>query len=141
MRKNSAIHLIGRIRSKVYSFLEVQLKEHGVEDLVISQGAILAILYKNNGLMNMKDIARLVKRDKSTVTYLVDKLIKKGYVEKNKCSNDQRVCYVTLTQKAKDFQRDFEDISQKLVEKFYANLEEEESVLLEKLLEKVDKGW
>ncbi|ABZ85586.1 transcriptional regulator, marr family [Heliomicrobium modesticaldum Ice1] len=141
MRKNSAIYLIGRLRGKVHQFLEQQLRDQGIDDIIVSQGYILAALYKNQGQLTMKDLAQRVKRDKSTITYLVDKLIRNHYVIKVKCQEDQRVTWVKLTDKGIAFQPIFDEISRKLIEQFYLPFTEEEAVLLERLLEKGNAHW
>lgn len=141
MRKNNAIALIGSLREKNHLLLESELKAAGITDLAASQGAVLDALYKNDGKLPMKEIARLVRRDKSTVTYLTDRLLKNGYIQKEKDSMDKRVIYIILTAKGWGVQGLFREISDRLNEKFYLSLSEEEAQTLEKLLEKVDQGF
>jgi DNA-binding MarR family transcriptional regulator len=141
MRKNNAIVLIGVLREKVHFMLEAELREAGITDLAASQGAVIAVLFKHEGKLPMKEIARLVRRDKSTVTYLTDKLFQNGYVHKEKDSTDKRVSYISLTDKAWKIQGLFSEISNRLNEKFYGSLSNEESQMLEELLEIIDRNF
>ncbi|WP_169794085.1 MarR family winged helix-turn-helix transcriptional regulator [Alicyclobacillus acidiphilus] len=141
MRKNNAIVLIGSLREKTHLLLESELRSSGITDLAASQGAVLAALYKHDGRLPMKEVARLVRRDKSTVTYLTDRLIDNGYIQKEKDSADKRISYVTLTEKGWGIQGLFREISNRLNETFYSPLSDEEAHLLEQLLEKVDQGF
>ncbi len=141
VRKNSAVYLIGRIRRRVYRFLEQELRQNGIHDLVVSQGSILATLYKNGGKLTMKEIASFVRRDKSTVTYLVNKLIAKGYVEKRSCEHDARVTYIEIAEKAWRFEETFNAISERLINRVYTGLTDAEAEKLERLLEKVERNF
>ena len=63
--------------------LSVNLEKRGIEGLVVSHGNILDILYDNNGKLTMKEISEGINRSKSTVTQLVDKLLKADMLLKN----------------------------------------------------------
>jgi DNA-binding MarR family transcriptional regulator len=141
VRKNSVVYHIGRIRRRINRFLEQELKQHRADDLVVSQGAILATLYQHREKLTMKAIAAIVRRDKSTVTYLIDKLIDLGYVIKCPCEQDGRVIFIELTDKAHQFEETFNAISTRLIEKVYTGLTEAEAVELERLLEKVEQNF
>ena len=50
----------------------------------------------------MKEISELISKDKSTVTSLVNKLEKIGYVRKVACENDKRIVFLELEDKAEE---------------------------------------
>ena len=89
--------------------------------------------------MTMKDIANCIHRTKPTVTVLVDKLEKLGYLKREASDKDSRSTNIVLTQKGEDFQTTFEKISKNLNEMLNKNLSENEVEILEKLLRKVLK--
>lgn len=130
------LSLISKIHEKGNRFIIDALKENGAEGLVPSHGDILMCLYTNDK-MTMKDIADKIHRTRPTVTVLVDKLEKLGYVKRENAENDSRYTYIVLTQKGKDFKLIFEKISNELNSILYKNLSGEESELLENLLRKV----
>lgn len=133
---NNILSLISKIHEKGNRFIIEELKNNGASELVPSHGDILFCLYKN-GKMTMKDIADCIHRTKPTVTVLVDKLEKLGYLKRETSENDSRCTNLTLTQKGKDFKTTFEKISKKLNEMLYKNLSESEIKILEKLLIKI----
>ena len=132
------LSLVSKIHEKGNRFIVEELKNNGAEGLVPSHGDILVCLYKN-GKMTMKDIANSIHRTKPTVTVLVDKLEKLGYIKREASEEDNRSTNIVLTQKGEDFKVIFEKISNELNKMLYKNLSPEESELIEKLLRKVVK--
>ena len=85
----------------------------------------------------MKEIAEKIHRSKPTVTILVNKLEKFGFVKREKSSEDSRITYIMLTSKSKDFKPIFEKISKDLNKMLFKNLANNEVQLLGELLEKM----
>ena len=133
---NAILSLISKIHEKGNRFIIEELKNNGAEGLVPSHGDILVCLYKN-GKMTMKDIANCIHRTKPTVTVLVDKLEKLGYLKREASDEDSRSTNIVLTQKGEDFQATFEKISKNLNEMLYKNLSDKEIEILEELLKKI----
>ncbi len=132
------LSLVSKIHEKGNRFIIEELKNNGAKGLVPSHGDILVCLYKN-GKMTMKDIADSIHRTKPTVTVLIDKLEKLGYLKRVASAEDSRSTNIVLTQKGEDFKAIFEKISKDLNKMLYKNLSLEESELIEKLLRKVIK--
>ena len=135
---NAILSLISKIHEKGNRFIIEELKNNGAEGLVPSHGDILVCLYKN-GKMTMKDIANCIHRTKPTVTVLVDKLEKLGYLKREASDEDSRSTNIVLTQKGEDFQATFEKISKNLNEMLYKNLSDKEIEILAELLKKIIK--
>ena len=133
---SAILSLISKIHEKGNRFIIEELKNNGVEGLVPSHGDILVCLYKNNK-MTMKDIANCIHRTKPTVTVLVDKLEKLGYLKRAASDKDSRSTYVILTQKGEDFKATFDQNSNNLNKMLNKNLSENEVKLLEELLKKM----
>ena len=133
---SAILSLISKIHEKGNRFIIEELKNNGAEGLVPSHGDILVCLYKN-GKMTMKDIANCIHRTKPTVTVLVDKLEKLGYLKRAASDKDSRSTYVILTQKGEDFKATFDQISKNLNKMLNKNLSENEVKLLEELLKKM----
>lgn len=141
MNTNYVIALVSKVRAGATNFLEKELATNGIEGIVPSYGSMLSTLYKNNGKLRMKTVANLINRDKSTVTHLVNKLIKAGYVVREQSSEDSREVYVVLTQKAWDMKEKIESISQKLINTAYKGFTEDEKVRLMQLLDKMKDNF
>ena len=128
--------LISKIHEKGNRFIIEQLKKNGADGLVPSHGDILVCLYEQDK-MTMKDIADKIHRTRPTVTVLVDKLEKLGYIEREISQEDSRYTYIVLTKKGQDFKPIFEKISEDLNNLLYKNLTEQESNILDNLLQKI----
>ncbi|WP_250254683.1 MarR family transcriptional regulator [Chryseobacterium sp. Marseille-Q3244] len=76
-------------------------------DLSVELVEILGLLSRNDGI-NQQEIANKVSKDKSSITYLINALVKRELVERVAYKNDRRNKKIFLTSKGK-----------KLVEKVY----------------------
>lgn len=137
MNKYLAISKISQIRNEINSYIERELKNRGIEGLVVSHGNILDILYNNDGRLTMKEISEGINRSKSTVTQLVDKLIDYGYVMKESDIEDKRVSYIVLTECGNRIKKDFREISDKVILEFFQDFTEAETEILLTLLDRV----
>lgn len=141
MNDKYIVYFISKTKKKMTGFIERELKEKELDDLVPSYGNILTALYDNEGKLSMKEIGQLIGKDKSTITALVNKLSELGYVKKEKCKEDRRVTYIMLTEKGKSIEDKFNDISKKVNLTAYKNFSKEEKALLLKLLKKMNNNF
>jgi DNA-binding MarR family transcriptional regulator len=139
MKTRNVISQISRIRQKVNAFIVSEISKKGVDGIVVSHGDILYALFQKEKL-TMAEIAERISRDKSTVTALVDKLVKLGYVTKERDTKDTRVTYVALTDKGHELEPAFEAISQELLDLFYKDVTEEEKEELIRILDKIERN-
>lgn len=136
MKTRDAISYISKIREKVNRLIETEMARNGLEGIVTSHGDILYALFARQR-MTMAEIAHSIGRDKSTVTTLIDKLVKLGYVVKERDTSDTRVVYVTLTNRGCELKPVFEAISAKVLNTFYDGVTEGEKEELARILDKV----
>ncbi|MBP1756661.1 MAG: transcriptional regulator, MarR family [Firmicutes bacterium] len=136
MRTRDAISYISKIREKVNRLIEAEMTGNGLEGIVTSHGDIIYALL-NQQKMTMAEIAHSIGRDKSTVTTLIDKLVKLGYVVKERDTTDTRVVYVTLTDRGTELKPIFEAISNKVLGTFYDGISENERQELARILDKI----
>lgn len=134
------VSVISKIRENNKLYINNKLKENNIKDISSVHGSILSILYKNNGKLTMKEIAKLTNKKKSTITDMIKKLIDCGYVVKCECDCDGRVIYASLTEKAYKIKPVFEKISNEMIDKLYSDFSEKEKEQLAKLLEKLEKN-
>lgn len=140
MKSEDIISLVSRIREFANTFITDEMNKYGVEGLAVSHGDIIFSLL-NNEKLTMKEIAEKIEKDKSTVTALVNKLIKQGYIEKTKDILDNRVVFVTLTEKGKSLEPMFNKISEELISKVYEGISENEKEELLKTLIKIKNNF
>ncbi|MHB8127897.1 MAG: MarR family winged helix-turn-helix transcriptional regulator [Mobilitalea sp.] len=140
MKTRDAISLISKIRQKVNWFIVSELSQNGIDGIVVSHGDIIYALFEKQK-MTMAEIAQKIGKDKSTVTALVDKLVRLGYVAKERDAEDTRVVYVTLTTQGKELEPLFEAISREVLEVFYLNVSQEEKEELIRILSKIENNF
>ncbi len=114
-----------------------ELHKNGITDIDTSHGDILAALHNHKSL-TMGEITSAIGKDKSTVTALVNKLVRLGYVEKAKSDTDSRVSNVSLTKKCRKLAPVFEGLSRRLITTIYKDFPESEKKMIMKLLTRVN---
>jgi MarR family transcriptional regulator, organic hydroperoxide resistance regulator len=139
MNKDHILFIIGRINYKVNRFLIRELKKHHIKGIAPSHGEILGALLLR-GRLQMKELAEIIDKDKSTITALVNKLMALGYVEKAKADDDNRISIISLTQKGKALKPSFFEVSETMRSKAYAGISESDKEKLFALLTKLNKS-
>ncbi|EPG64203.1 MarR family transcriptional regulator [Leptospira wolffii] len=139
MNPRTIIYLISRIRDEFHRRLNSELKEKGLGQLTTTHADILFALAMSKKVP-MQEIARMIDRDKSTLTALVDKLEDLGYVERVKDGQDQRVVNLQLTRKAYGIRPVMLGISRSLLSGLYKGFTEPEKKELVRLLDKLYKN-
>jgi DNA-binding MarR family transcriptional regulator len=140
MSNGNAIALISRIREKANRFIIHELEEHGITGIVPSHGDILNILFCEEHC-TMKDLAIKIHRTKPNVTVLIDKLVECGYVEKEKSTEDNRITYISLTEKGASLKPVFFYISKRLRKVVYGGLSDKDADSLEIMLQSINNRF
>jgi len=138
MKKN-LVGLCSRISKNANKMIVAELEKQGVKNIVPSHGTVLYLLYQRDEV-TMKEIADYAHKTKPTVTVLVNKLEKLGYVFREKSSVDNRICYIRLTGEGHKLKPVFERVSKSLNERVYKNLDTKECEIVENVLEKILKN-
>jgi len=139
MKNDRILFIIGRINYKVNRYLVKELKKQNLGEISPSHGEIIGSLLLR-GSLQMKEIAEIIDKDKSTITSLINKLIVLGYVEKKKDMADNRISIISLTEKGKALKSSFMEISEILITKAYQGISEQEKKILNILLVKLNKS-
>lgn len=130
--------LVSRFLDKYNSLIEDSFKNTEFKGIGASHFAILmGIILSDNRKLCMKDIASFINKDKSTVTQLVNKLIKYDLIQKKYCESDKRKCYVTLTEKGLENEQLFMDTYKRSEFRKNDNITEEEKDILRRLINKL----
>lgn len=138
--ENTLYSSIARLYHKNRCFMDEQLRKRGITELGFSHIRIIIILHIFK-VLSMKEVTEKISKDKSTVTILVNKLEKKGYLRKKVCEEDRRVTYLELEEKAKEILNiifEVSDIFQNRVENI---LDEEERKMFIKIMSKLIENW
>lgn len=137
MKDKYIVYFISKTRKKMIKFIEKQLQEKELEGLIPSHGNILTALYENGGKLTMKEIAKIIGKDKSTVTPLVNKLLELGYIRKEKCEKDRRITFIGLTSKGREIELKFKSISNEVLKTAYRGFTVEEKEIFLRLLKRL----
>ncbi|WP_315900465.1 MarR family transcriptional regulator [Neobacillus bataviensis] len=140
MIKYNTASMVGKIRDAVNNLILTELNKQGVNGIAPSHGDILVCLYEKNRL-SVKELAEKIHRTQPTVTVLIDKLQKLGYVERIKSWEDSRVTLIKLTEKGVQLEPIFHEISEKLNSVIYGGLTDTEKEQVEHLLEIILKRF
>ena len=83
------------LRNYLRQYIQVKIKEHGI-NITFEMLEVMACLWKKDGI-NQQELADLTLRDKSSMTYLLDNLVKRKMVKRVEDANDRRNKLVYLT--------------------------------------------
>lgn len=136
MKTDHVIALIARVRDKAYEFIIRELKKKNITGLVPSHGGIMSTLFLKNRV-SMKELSEKIGRDKSTVTALVSKLVRIGYAEREKSTDDNRITYLCLTEKGRALEKDFAEISEKMIAMAFKKFSHKEQEAMVKAIVKM----
>lgn len=133
---------INRTLVEVYDDI-INIEEYSIKQGVFSDLSITEIhtveavgLY---GTKTMSEIAAILEITMGTLTTAVDKLIKKGYLERSRSNTDRRIVNVGLTNRGKLAYRIHEKFHMDMVQSIVSDFNEEEEEILLNALRKLNK--
>lgn len=122
-------HLAGRILSK-------KLKEHHLDEINPAQGRILFVLWRNDGI-SIQELAKKTSLGKSTLTSMLDRLEKTGYLTRVPSRKDRRKTLIKLSEKDKALQDVYVQVSKEMTELFYSGFTTREIDEFEEYLRRI----
>lgn len=141
MNDRYILHYICKTKKKMDTFIEQELKSNGLVDIVPSYRNVITVLMDHDGKLSMNEVGKLIGKDKSTVTALVNKLITLGYIKKEKCLEDRRKTYLLLTRKSRSLQEKFDAISDGVYHRAYNDFTGDEKDTFLRLLKKLNHNF
>ncbi|AOR23166.1 MarR family winged helix-turn-helix transcriptional regulator [Clostridium taeniosporum] len=121
----------------------LQIEEQTIKEGVISDLSITEIhTIEEIGMYTkrtMSEVAQDLKITVGTLTTAINKLIKKGYVERSRIEEDRRVVLIGLTKKGKLAYRLHEKFHDDMVSNSIETLTDEEEKILISALNKINK--
>jgi len=103
-----------------------------------SEFTVLEALY-HKGKQTVRQISDAVLISSGSITYVIDKLEVKNYLERIHCKEDRRVVYIQITDLGKKFMDEVFPKHQKVIEDMFSGISLEEKVVLIDLLKRVGK--
>ncbi|MGB7404033.1 MAG: MarR family transcriptional regulator [Arcobacter sp.] len=118
--------LVANIRNLLKNRLEKDLQEYGISP---SESIIIRRLCEKDNL-TQRELAKDTYFKQSSLTLLIDKLEKKGMVERNAKKNDRRAYLVCITKEGKKLEQILKDASKKVEEEALINIDTQTKELL-----------
>ncbi|MGL4656652.1 MAG: MarR family winged helix-turn-helix transcriptional regulator [Sarcina sp.] len=106
-------------------------------ELYAGQPPLLFLLLKEEG-QRQKDIAKALNIQAATVTVMVKRMEKAGFVEKREDEHDKRISRLYLTEKGRSACINVKDAMDDINMKAFEVLTEEEKITFRKLVQKIN---
>ena len=107
-------------------------------NITYTQYIVLMVLWENDCL-SVKEIGSRLYLDSGTLTPLINKLVAKGYLKKEKCKKDERELIISLTESGYKLKEKAKEIPPLVANK--VKLSQEEAITLYNLLYTVLEGF
>ncbi|QOK29389.1 MarR family transcriptional regulator [Cytobacillus oceanisediminis] len=106
--------------------------------LSMTEFSVLEALYHND-MQTIHEIGKRILITSGSMTYVIDKLVEKGYAKRIACPNDRRAIHIGLTDKGNKLLEEIMPKHQQRVNTLFEELNSDELDDLINLLEKVKK--
>lgn len=126
----SQIHQVcGRVWNKL-------LRDEGLQDLEGARGRIIFSLWAEDNVP-IKRLCEKTSLDKSTLTGIISRLERDGFIKREASKEDSRSVIISRTGKDSLFENRVPDVSKKMNDIFYKGFSEEEITSFEAQLERI----
>lgn len=126
--------LIANLRNYIKRSLESQLKDYDITP--VQSLIILRLCEKNN--LTQREIAEDTFLKQSSLTLIIDKMEKKGFIERKAKKEDRRAYLISITKKGRELKDPINAALKELDEKSFYEVTLEEKNLLINILRKID---
>jgi DNA-binding MarR family transcriptional regulator len=128
--------LISQIKQIQGRIFERLLKANDIEDFNGAQGRILFILWQEDNLP-IYQLSQRTSLAKTTLTSMLDRLEKQGYLRRIPDPQDRRQIRIALTERARAMNERYQKVSAEMSEIFYSGFDQEEILQFEDTLRKI----
>ena len=125
--------VLSRARESISAQLEADIARSGLTSM---EFGILEVLYHKGPLL-LGDVQRRILVSSGGVTYLVDRLERKGLVERRECREDRRAKYAALTDRGEAVIREIFPGHARRIQELMAELSPEEQTTAHDLLRRL----
>lgn len=128
--------LVAKIHQSAKRIFSKKLKEEGLGEINSAQGRILFVLWQKDGIP-ITELARKTALEKSTLTAMLDRLERKGLIQRIRPKEDRRTILIVLTPANARLEKKFEKVSGEMTSRFYKGFSEEERDQFEGFLRRI----
>ena len=126
--------LLSKCHRKAFQMLKQRLEPYGITP---PQFAVMSFLWQRDGVINQNQLGELLGTDNATLSGIIDRLEKAGYVKRKKNMKDRRSFNLVLTEAGENIYQQLEPIVREHNKTLAKPLEEEEKATLIRLLKKM----
>jgi DNA-binding MarR family transcriptional regulator len=132
-QQRQAGFLMAKIRQVSGRIFERILNKYNIE-INSAQGRIMFALWQQDNI-SINELAKKTQLKKSTLTSMLDRLEGMGYVKRQRSQKDRRIILIKRTNKDKNLEKKYVELSQELTKFFYKGFSESQIDRFEKDLE------
>lgn len=134
--KTQAGFLISQIKQIGGRVFEKILAREQIDAFNGAQGKILYVLWQKDHI-SIVELSALVGLAKTTLTSMLDRMEESGLIERVPDANDRRKCILVLTERARNLQEKYEQVSQEMNDIYFQGFCDEEIKEFEGYLQRV----
>ena len=123
-RQSQAGFLMAKIHQLAGRIFTKKLKDYNIE-INPAQGRIMFVLWRIDNI-SINELAKQTSLGKSTLTSMLDRLEKSGYIRRIPSKEDRRKIMIERTEKDKSFQKLYVDISKDMSSLYFRGFSKEE---------------
>ncbi|ARC83361.1 MarR family transcriptional regulator [Clostridium argentinense] len=138
LKKQVLNELLVQTFNDILKIEQKALAESVLKDLSITETHTIEAIGMYE-VKTMSEVAQNLKITVGTLTTAINKLVKKGYVERNRCEEDRRSVKINLTRKGKLAYRIHEKFYHEMIKATVEGLSQEEEDVLIRSLEKLNE--
>ena len=135
-RQREAGILIAKIHQLSGRIFNQKLKNNKLDKLNPAQGRIMFVLWNKNSLP-IHELSKETQLSKSTLTSMLDRLEEAGYIKRTPSKKDRRKIIINLIKVDKEFERNYINVSNEMLNLFYNDFSEEEIDRFESFLKRL----
>lgn len=128
--------LISQIKQIQGRIFEKLLKANEIDDFNGAQGRILFVLWQEDNLP-IHQLSKKTSLAKTTLTSMLDRMERKGYIRRVYDPTDRRQIRIVLTEKAAVMNQRYQAVSAQMTGIFYRGFSEEEILRFEDTLDRI----
>ena len=136
---NAALHeVFVKVFKDITGIEESEIRTKGYEGATLNDMRVIETIGIGRP-KNMSSVAKALSVTTGTLTISVNSLVKKGFVERVRSEQDRRVVLVSLTEKGRQIYKRHQRFHDELVQGIVSQLDEQEKVLLERILSNLNQ--
>jgi DNA-binding MarR family transcriptional regulator len=133
--QSQAGFLMAKIRQVGERIFVRRLKQYGIE-INPAQGRIMFALWQKDGIP-INELAKKTQLKKSTLTSMLDRLVKLGYIKRLHSKEDRRIILIKRTEKDRIMEKKYVEVSEEMTRLFYKQFSRSQIDRFENNLERI----